>query len=54
MKLLCSTFISLILFGSCASIPYNSSKPEMSVPDNGSYRMPPRIYNQNRSNWENQ
>jgi len=47
MKLICSTFVLLLLIGSCASVPYNPSKPEMSVPEDSSYKLPPRAFRSN-------
>ena len=40
-----------ILFSSCATIPYNPSKPEMSVPENNTFKNPPKTFNQFRNDW---
>ena len=53
MRLLCGTFLFFLLLSGCANFPYNPSKPEMSVPENSSYKAPPKTFNQFRKDWEN-
>ena len=44
--------LSMLFLGSCASTPYNPSKPEMSVPESDTYKMPPRTFNQFHKDWD--
>ena len=42
----------MVFLTACASVPYNPNKPEMSVPDNSSYKSQPRTFNQFHKDWD--
>ena len=43
---------SMVVFTACASIAHNPNKPEMSVPDESSYKSQPRTFNQFHKDWD--
>jgi major membrane immunogen (membrane-anchored lipoprotein) len=43
---------AMMFFTACSSTPYNPNKPEMSVPENSTYKTPPRTFNQFHENWD--
>ena len=53
MKTTYGFVLFLIIFVSaCASTPYNPGKPEMSVPESSTFKMPPKTFNQFHKDWD--